>query len=1088
MMKKLLTLGICLCGLSFAGMAQSFPTKIYGLTAWLSADSLQLDDNAPVAVWKNNNYGNYPLEFAQTDTRYRPLFIENALNEKPVVRFNGSNQYLNGGNVLNIGSVGQSVFVVTRNNNNAANRTLFAKAANGTAQYTQNKYALRCTTNNRLFFEYTNVQTYRSALSETLSPDDYAIVTTTINLPTGYAYFFVNSKQIDQIITQKNYVFTSGFDFLLGAYNDAAGTAAPANSQFNGDVAEVIAYNRAVTQQERQAIENYLRLKYFPGTERPPISLGDDVYQPYSLQPLTLEVPDRSYFNGVLWNTGQITRSITAEKSGTYYVRVTDDWGWEYADTIVFSKPEITQMRDTILCSGESFTWNCGIAGDYYTYTWSTGETTQSIKIQNAGNYWVEVKDKFGNTARSAPVRVDVDYFPAEARLGTETGKTELCKENFLELVSGNTTNIVSYNWNTGATTARLQVNTQGKYWLKAVNTNNCVARDTITITMRATGAAPQVDFTAENACEKQITTFRQKSTTTDGSHITQGFWTIGGETFEGVAHEHTFVSTGKQFVHLKVTTSEGCSAVGQKEITVNPVPDVNFSPLLACQNIEITLQPQASVAQGGSISRYEWKIADEIIIAPSLKKIFANSGEIPVLLEVTSDKGCKNTAQNNVLVRSTPELNITYSANCEYKPVFFFDRTVYTAINNAISRTWFVNNQPAGNNAVFSDTMKTTSHVRYVVRTMNGCQLSWEKPIILSPQPRAMFDSVFSCTNAPITLTDRSSGNGDEITERQWVINNEQYYEENPTLKFAGAGTYDVLLTVKTENNCIDSVRSAIEIEAAPKASFTNTPETGVATLPMLYANTSTNATNFTWTFAETDVIETNNQEPFDRPFVDTTNTHVRLVARSSYGCADSVERVIPLLSANSGLEIVDCTLSETFYGTATNIHITNTGNVPVHDINCIIRQNSTAPFAALWKGTLPPHSTIIFTPAHREQGTLENFTFITVQAQILENPQGEPLFSTYFTKDFTNAFTVYSLAPVPVKDVLYIKFASIDETPVTITLFNMLGNVSFSTQVGARVGFNETMLSMAQFAPGRYECHITQGSNTVRKSLLIQ
>jgi len=1089
MIKKLLPLGIYLCSLSFVGSAQSFPSHIPGLTAWFSADALELGDGAPVSEWNNNNNANYPMKLEQPDTRYSPVFIENTLNGKPVLRFNGSNQFLNGGNVLNIGNVGQSIFVVAKSTNNATDRTLLAKSAYGISQFSNNKYAIRFANTNIFRFEYTDIPPPTRIITNTAASTDYSIVGTMVDLPAGSIALFVDSKQVGKESVRFNYMFTSGYDFLLGAYNNAAGTGTPdnmPNNFFNGDVAEMIAYDRAVTQPERQEIENYLRAKYFPGTGRPPISLGSNVTETYSLKPLELEAPDRSYFTSFEWNTGETTRTITAGKSGTYSVKILDDWGWEYYDAIVFSKPEIKQMRDTLLCAGESFTWDCGIAGGIegnYTYTWSTGENTQSITIQNAGNYWVEVKDKFGNTARSAPIRVAVDNFPVEASLGNET---ELCKGNFLELASGDTTNIVSYRWNTGAITPRLPVSEPGTYSLKATNANNCVAHSSISITIKATGAAPQANFTVENTCEKQITTLRQNSATTDGSHIIQGEWTIEGKILDGLAREHTFAAAGEQIVRLKVTSNVGCSATVQKTVTINSTPDVNFLPLMACQNVEVTLQPQANIAQG-TITRYEWRTGDEIVITQSLKKTFATDGEIPVTLEVTSDKGCKNTVQNMVMVRITPELNITYSANCEQHSVFFFDRTIYSAINNVVSRTWFVNNQAVSNNAVFSTTMNATSHVRYVVRTMNGCELLWDKPIILNPLPQAIVDSVFSCTGAPITMTDRSTGNGNEIAERKWLINNELYNEKNPTLQFAEAGTYEVLLTVKTENNCIDSVRSAIEIEPAPKASFINTPETGVATIPISFTNTSTGATGFVWTFAGNDVIETTGTTPFFHTFADTANTRVQLRAHSPYGCIDSTERIIPLQAARYRLKITDCILKDSIYGTVTNIHVLNTGNVPIHYINFLIRQNSSAQFAALWRGALPPGDSVVFKPGHTEQD--KKVTFITMQAHVLESSQGEPLFITGFTKDFSETFTVHSLAPVPATDVVRIAFASTGDNPLTtITLYNMQGNITYSTQIVASTGFNEFTLNVAQFAPGRYECHITQDGKTVRKALLIR
>jgi PKD repeat protein len=1052
--------------------AQPFPSFIPGGMAWFSADSIQLPDNTTIAEWKNN-YNHYPVVLEQTDTRYRPLYVENALNGKPVLRFNGSNQYLNGGAILDMGTEGQSIFVVTKLNANSNNRTLLAKSANGTAQFSQNKYALRCTTNNRLFLEYTDIPPTQILFSESLI--DYAILTTTVDLQQGAVSLFTNSKQTDTRMRQPNYEFTSEFDFLVGAYNNAGGTPVQSGTQFNGDIAEIIVFNRAVTLQERQTIENYLRLKYFPGTERLPISLGGNVFQLYSLENLILEVPDSSYFTNFEWNTGETTRTITAEKSGKYSVKVTDDWGWEYTDTILFAKPDITQLSDTILCIGDTITWDCGIDGNY-TYRWSTGETTQSIRIHAAGEYSVEVEDTLGNVARSTVAHVTIDNFPAEASLG---GDAELCAGNFLELVSGETSNIVSYTWNTGANTARLQLHEGGTYWLKAVNANECVAHDTVTITLKENAIAPEVDFTVENACEHQISILRQNAITTDGSHIIKADWTIGGETFDGLTHEHTF-ALGEHSVQLQVTSDKGCKASLHDIITINPVPQGNFSPIIACRGIEVEFQPEVSIS-AGTITRYEWKYAGKTIIAHRIKEIFETVGEVPITLEVTSDKACKNTIQNTVLVRNAPELNITHSAACEQEPTFFFDRTIYTTINNAVSRTWFVNNHAEGNNSVFSDTLNIPSTVRYTVRTMNGCELSWEKTIVPASQPQPLFDSVYSCPNTAITLTDSSKSAGDEIAERTWYINNVVYHEKNPIVQFTEAGTYPVVLTVKTENKCTNSGNSAIVIEPEPKASFIYTPLEGVVSVPMAFTSTSTNASYYTWTFSGTKEYET---ETLSHTFTDTADTRVQLTAYSPHGCSDSTEHIIPVISATHRLSITDCTLEATVYGTVLRIHVKNAGNTPVHHIQFVIVRNAASPDTTIWNSTLAPDASSVFIPEHFMQDSPD---FVSIQAHIL-NSQGEMLFSTNFAKDFTNAFTVYSVSPVPATDIVYVKFASISQIPLTITLYNMQGTVIFSTQINPVIGFNETAIDVAYFAPGRYECHITQGDNTVKKAILIR
>src|SRR5690606_11707092 len=162
------------------------------------------------------------------------------------------------------------------------------------------------------------------------------------------------------------------------------------------DIAEFIIFDRSLSPIERQEIENYLRLKYFPSEYRPPVDLGADITEPYSLGPITISVPPQPYYVSYEWNTGETTPSIDVSNSGSYWVTVYDDWGYVYTDTINIIKPEITHSADTTLCAGDTFIWDCGLAGAY-TYTWSTGASSQSIAINSAGDYWVQVEDSFSN-------------------------------------------------------------------------------------------------------------------------------------------------------------------------------------------------------------------------------------------------------------------------------------------------------------------------------------------------------------------------------------------------------------------------------------------------------------------------------------------------------------------------------------------------------------------------------------------------------------------------------------------------------------------------------------------------------------------
>ena len=62
----------------------------------------------------------------------------------------------------------------------------------------------------------------------------------------------------------------------------------------------------------------------------------------------------------------------------------------------------IAAPNGTSLCPGDSLTLQAMLPNA--TYQWSTGATTQSIKVSNAGSYWVKVKDPLGCEARDTVV------------------------------------------------------------------------------------------------------------------------------------------------------------------------------------------------------------------------------------------------------------------------------------------------------------------------------------------------------------------------------------------------------------------------------------------------------------------------------------------------------------------------------------------------------------------------------------------------------------------------------------------------------------------------------------------------------------
>jgi len=109
-------------------------------------------------------------------------------------------------------------------------------------------------------------------------------------------------------------------------------------------------------------------------------------------------------YPGYLWSTGETTDSITVTTSGNYFVTVTNSSGCTGIDSITITvisglSPTITVTGALFFCQGDSTILS---AGNYASYIWSTGATTDSVTITSSGTYTVTVTNSFGCTGTAS--------------------------------------------------------------------------------------------------------------------------------------------------------------------------------------------------------------------------------------------------------------------------------------------------------------------------------------------------------------------------------------------------------------------------------------------------------------------------------------------------------------------------------------------------------------------------------------------------------------------------------------------------------------------------------------------------------------
>ena len=154
---------------------------------------------------------------------------------------------------------------------------------------------------------------------------------------------------------------------------------------------------------------------------------------------------DAGNWSKYLWSNGSTSRTITVNKSGDYIVQVWDMYGIMGSDTIhveVYPTPKIGIAADTLsIYKGQSVTIDAG--SGYSSYKWNNGSDWRSIDVSEAGNYSVQVMNKFGCIAKA---NVSVKYLKPKMvvpNVFTPNGKGP--NEIFYPVFKGVVTNFEMY-------------------------------------------------------------------------------------------------------------------------------------------------------------------------------------------------------------------------------------------------------------------------------------------------------------------------------------------------------------------------------------------------------------------------------------------------------------------------------------------------------------------------------------------------------------------------------------------------------------------------------------------------------------------
>lgn len=230
------------------GAAAFSPTTVSGMAAWWAARKESFANNDPVGTatdWTGNG-----LSLTQATASKKPLFLTGQKNGLPAFSADGVDDFLTGGDILDIGTGSIHFFFVAKYDSVASDAAMMAKAKAGGDPS-----------------RYSGVNVISSQWSSFVAPNAVG----PLNLNTGTAntnwhlFEFVVDRPLTKVamwldgveIASSSAVpagddINSTFRFLLFAYNDGTDTGEIAFMP--GKIAEVWCWQRVLTAGERTTL------------------------------------------------------------------------------------------------------------------------------------------------------------------------------------------------------------------------------------------------------------------------------------------------------------------------------------------------------------------------------------------------------------------------------------------------------------------------------------------------------------------------------------------------------------------------------------------------------------------------------------------------------------------------------------------------------------------------------------------------------------------------------------------------------------------------------------------------------------------
>lgn len=375
--------------------------------------------------------------------------------------------------------------------------------------------------------------------------------------------------------------------------------------------------------------------------------------------------PDTNYHH--IWDgiSMGITDTMWVSVAKTYEVELVDrNTTCKSSDTVriqLDTIPIINLGGDTTFCAGDTLSLDAGPG--MLSYSWSKGDTTQSVRYDSAGVYTVNVVDS--NLCKSSAFRrVFMSQLPTP-NLGPDK---EFCAGSAVNEIFNAGGGYAFYSWSTtksgsDTTAQRDTITAQGTYSVTVTDTVGCKAADTISINANF---LPSIELGPDTFfCTGDKFNFLIGA----GPGYVKYEW-FDFTDFPNVVQlastgQILLVSDSASRIFCRITDGNGCT--NQDTISINemplPVVDIGVTDFY-CEAERSIFFDSLKADPANLYQKYEWSTGD------TAATYIAQQGGV-YTVTVTANNGCKNTSTKEII--EVPQPTVDFSGDtlyCEGAPV----------------------------------------------------------------------------------------------------------------------------------------------------------------------------------------------------------------------------------------------------------------------------------------------------------------------------------------------------------------------------------------------------------------------------------